>query len=107
MRFLKTLIWVTVIVGMIVFAVNNWVPASVKLWGGLWLDSKLPALMIGSFIVGFVPLYIWHRGLIWRLKRRLASFETASRPAPLDVGREGIFPPSAPQKANPQQEPAL
>jgi lipopolysaccharide assembly protein A len=98
MRFLKTLIWVTVIVGMIVFAVNNWVPASVKLWGGLWLDSKLPALMIGSFILGFGPLYIWHRGLVWRLKRRLASLETTLRPAPLDVGREGIFPPTPPQK---------
>jgi lipopolysaccharide assembly protein A len=80
MRFLKTLIWVTVIVGMVVFAVNNWVPASIKLWGGLWLDSKLPALMIGSFIAGFVPLYIWHRGAIWRMRRRIAHVESTMRP---------------------------
>jgi lipopolysaccharide assembly protein A len=80
MRFLKTLLWVTLIVGMVVFAVNNWVPASVKLWGGLWLDSKLPALMIGSFIAGFVPLYIWHRGAIWRMRRRIAHVESTMRP---------------------------
>jgi uncharacterized integral membrane protein len=104
MRFLKTLIWVTVIVGMIVFAVNNWVPASVKLWGGLWLDSKLPALMIGSFVLGFGPLYIWHRGQIWRLRRRLASHEPQQRPAPLDLGREGIFPPSANQSTSSHKE---
>jgi lipopolysaccharide assembly protein A len=90
MRFLKTLIWVTVIVGMIVFAANNWVPASIRLWGGLWLDSKLPALMIGSFLFGFVPLYIWHRSTIWRMRRRMSFIETATRPAPLDLSQTNI-----------------
>ncbi len=92
MRFLKTLIWITVIVGMIVFAVNNWVPATIKLWGGLWLDSKLPAFMIGSFLFGFVPLYIWHRATIWRMRRRIAFIENLSRPAPLDMSQTSIPP---------------
>jgi uncharacterized integral membrane protein len=87
MRFLKTLIWVTVIVGLIVFATNNWVPVSVSLWGGLRLDTKLPALVIAAFLIGFFPLYFLHRTTLWRMKRRIMGLEgnqrsTASPPAP-------------------------
>ncbi len=87
MRFLKTLIWVTVFVGLIVFAVNNWVPVSVSLWGGLRLDSKLPALVIAAFLLGFFPLYLVHRTMLWRMKRRIMSLEGSQRspvpPAPV------------------------
>lgn len=79
MRFLKTLIWVTVIVGLIVFAINNWVPVSVSLWGGLRLDSKLPALVIAAFLLGFFPLYVVHHTVIWRMKRRIMSLEGNQR----------------------------
>ncbi len=86
MRFLKTLIWVTVFVGLIVFAINNWVPVSVSLWGGMRLDSKLPALVIAAFLLGFFPLYFVHRTIIWRMKRRIMSLEGNQRsytpPAP-------------------------
>jgi uncharacterized integral membrane protein len=75
MRFLKTLIWVTFIVGLIVFAINNWAPVSVSLWGGLRLDTKLPALVIVAFLIGFLPLYLLHRTQIWRLKRRILTLE--------------------------------
>ena len=50
MRFLKTLLWVTVIVGLVVFATNNWQPVSLRLWGGLRLDTKLPALVLAAFL---------------------------------------------------------
>jgi uncharacterized integral membrane protein len=79
MRFLKTLIWVTVIVGLIVFAINNWVPVSVSLWGGLRLDSKLPALVIAAFLLGFFPLYFVHRTMLWRMRRRVLSLEGNQR----------------------------
>ena len=87
MSFLKTLFWVIFLVGFTVFAVNNWQPVSVKLWGGLWLDSKLPALIGLSFLLGFLPLYIWHRTISYRAKRRIATLESAARPAPLDLGQ--------------------
>ena len=79
MRFLKTLIWVTAIVGLIVFAINNWVPVSVSLWGGLRLDSKLPALVIAAFLLGFFPLYFVHRTMLWRMRRRIMSLEGNQR----------------------------
>lgn len=86
MRFLKTLIWVTIIIGLIVFATNNWAPVSVSLWGGLRLDTKLPALVSVAFLLGFLPLYLLHRTHIWRLKRRILTLEsnqrTSAPPAP-------------------------
>lgn len=89
MRFLKTLIWVTVIVGLIVFATNNWVPVSISLWGGMRLDTKLPALVIAAFMLGFFPLYFIHRTVLWRMKRRLLTLEgnqrTATFPSPPPV----------------------
>ena len=79
MQFLKTLLWVTLVVGLTVFAINNWVPVSVSLWGGLRLDTKLPALVIASFLIGFLPLYLIHRTATWRLKRRITTLESNQR----------------------------
>ena len=87
MSFLKTLFWVIFLVGFVVFAVNNWQPVSVRLWGGLWLDTKLPALMGLSFLIGFVPLYLLHRTHSFRLRRRIATLESSSRPAPLNMNQ--------------------
>jgi lipopolysaccharide assembly protein A len=95
MQFLKTLLWVTLVVGLTVFAINNWVPVSVSLWGGLRLDTKLPALVIAAFVIGFLPLYIFHRTITWRMKRRILSLEGAQRPAPA----------SSPQVAPPAYSP--
>jgi uncharacterized integral membrane protein len=79
MSFLKTLFWVIFLMGFAIFAINNWQPVSLKLWGGLWLDSKLPAIVGASFLSGFLPLYIWHRSTRYRLNRRIATLETGAR----------------------------
>lgn len=79
MSFLKVLLWVTVIVGMAIFAVNNWTPVAVTLWGGLSLHTKLPALVIAAFVIGFLPLYLLHRTQGWRMRRRINALESANR----------------------------
>ena len=79
MRFLKTLLWVTVIVGLVVFATNNWQPVSLRLWGGLRLDTKLPALVLAAFLLGFLPVYILHLTQLWRMKRRILVLEGNQR----------------------------
>lgn len=79
MSFLKTLFWVIVIIGFTVFAINNWQPVSMKLWNGLWLDSKLPAVIAASFLLGFVPLWIWHRTVRFRLSRRIVTLESGAK----------------------------
>ena len=79
MSFLKTLFWVIFLVGFTVFAINNWQPVSMKLWNGLWLDSKLPAVMGASFLLGFLPLWIWHRTVRYRMSRRIATLESSAK----------------------------
>ena len=79
MSFLKTLFWVIFLVGFTVFAINNWQPVSMKLWNGLWLDSKLPAVIGASFLLGFLPLWIWHRTVRYRMSRRIATLESSAK----------------------------
>jgi lipopolysaccharide assembly protein A len=90
MSFLKTLFWVIFLVGFTVFAINNWQPVSIRLWGGMWLDTKLPALIGLSFVAGFLPLYIWHRTQGFRFKRRIATLESSVRTAPLDLSQTRV-----------------
>ncbi len=77
MQFLKTLFWVVLAVAAVVFAMRNWTPVSVSLWGGLLVDAKLPVLIYGAFLLGLLPAYAWHRAARWRLQRRIDSHERA------------------------------
>ena len=87
MQFLKTLFWVALAVALVVFAANNWEPVSIGLWGGLRMDTKLPVLVIGAFLLGFLPLYLVYRTMLWRMRRRIATLETSNRPAAMDAPR--------------------
>ncbi len=82
MQFIKTLFWVILAVILVVFAVNNWSPTSVLIWEDIRIDTKLPVLVIGAFLLGFVPLWLIHRESRWRLNRRIKTLEAAARPAP-------------------------
>ena len=76
MNFLKTLFWVVVTAVAMVFSVNNWSPVvPVQLWGGFVADTHVPVLMIGSFLLGLLPMLIIHRARLWGLRRRLATLE--------------------------------
>jgi lipopolysaccharide assembly protein A len=75
MQFLRTLFWVVLAVVAVIFAMNNWRPVPVSLWGGLELEAKLPVLVFGAFLIGFLPTFGWHRATHWRMQRRIESHE--------------------------------
>lgn len=76
MQFLKTLFWVALAVVLVLFAHANWnPPVEVKLWSELRADVKLPVLVFGSFLLGFVPTFILYRTRVWSLRRRLETHE--------------------------------
>jgi uncharacterized integral membrane protein len=94
MNFLKTLFWVVVTAVAVVFSVNNWSPIfPVQLWGGFVADTHVPVLMIGSFLLGFLPMLVVHRARLWSLRRRLATLEGTA--------------PGAPAAAEPAHEPVV
>lgn len=85
MQFIKTLFWVILAVTLVIFAVNNWSPVSVLIWENLRIDTKLPVLVIGAFLVGFLPTWLLHRGSKWRSTRRIKTLEESNRPTPVTV----------------------
>lgn len=107
MQFLKTLVIIMLVVVFIVFAYNNWQAVTVDLWGGLQLVTKLPVLLVFTFLAGFLPLWAYHRTTSWRMKRRITTLEAnqartamaTSAPAPVPA------PSEAPDTSINDQEP--
>ena len=75
MQFLKTLFWVALAVVLVLFAKGNWHAVTLRLWGGLEADVKLPILLLAAFLLGFVPMFILHRARLWSVRRRLDAHE--------------------------------
>ena len=73
MQFLKTLFWVVLAVGLVLFAHANWNIVTINLWGGLQADVKLPVLVVTAFLLGFLPTFLLYRTRLWALKRRLET----------------------------------
>ena len=102
MQFLKTLFWVVLAIVAAVFAMNNWQPVKVMLWGGLVLEIKLPVLVFGAFLIGFLPTFGWPRGSRWRMQRRIESHERALA----DIRGVDIPPPLTPAASSTIEPPA-
>lgn len=79
MQIVRTVVWVVVIIALLVFSIMNWDPVEVKIWEGLVLETKIPALVIVSFLLGLLPMWMLHQGTKWRLSRRINTLENAVR----------------------------
>ena len=84
MRMLRTIFWVLVIAVLAAFTAANWQPVEVRIWEGLLLETRLPALVIVAFLLGLVPTWLVYRATRWRLLRRIANLEASlgSKAAP-------------------------
>lgn len=106
MQFLKTLFWVIVAVIVVLFASVNWTPVTLKLWGGLEADVKLPVLVLAAFLLGFVPMLLIHRARLWTLRRRLDMHERPAMVPVAPVATPVATPPSPTVETAPPAEPA-
>lgn len=79
MQIVRTVVWVLILFGLLAFSFFNWEPVSVTLWGDVVLETKVPMLVIFSFLLGLIPMWLLHRGTKWRLDRRIQSLEIAAR----------------------------
>ena len=83
MQIIRTIVWVVLLMLLLGFSFFNWKPVEVQIWVNLILETKVPALVIVSFLLGLIPMWLIHRGVKWRLERRIAGLETAGRNAAL------------------------
>ncbi|WP_420142486.1 hypothetical protein [Sphingomonas sp.] len=83
MAFLKTLFWIVLTIVLVVFAMHNWTPTEVYLFGDLVWQTKLPVPLALAFLLGFGPLYVWHRLARWRDRRAalIATSQASAVPA--------------------------
>jgi lipopolysaccharide assembly protein A len=72
---LRTIIWVFLTAVLVIFAMANWLAVTVTIWPGQVLDTKLPVLILASFLIGCVPMWIALRTTRWSMKRRLDASE--------------------------------
>ncbi len=97
MQIVRTVIWVLLLVGLLLFSIANWDPTvTVRIWDGIVVDTKIPAIVIVSFAIGFVPMWLYHRASKWRLNRKIASLENAARTAaatPVAVRQDHVDEP--------------
>ncbi len=101
MQFLKTLFWVALAIILVLFANANWNSVTIKLWGGLEADVKLPVLVLASFLLGFLPMLILHRARLWSMRRRMEVHERHATAAQNVPTGPGLSP--APDVPTPEQ----
>ena len=97
MQIVRTIVWVLLLVALLLFSINNWNPVEVKIWEGLVLETKIPALVVIAFLLGLVPMWLMHRVSQWYYKRRLGSLESAA-------ARAAAMPPAAAPAGEPLPE---
>jgi len=79
MKIVRTVVWVLLLVALLLFSALNWKPVEVKVWEGLIIETKIPALVVIAFLIGLAPMWLVHRTSRWNYDRRIASLESAAR----------------------------
>jgi len=75
MQFLKILLWCLLAFVAAIFTFGNWTWVTINLWGGLVAEVNLPFLMLLTFLLGWLPTYLYFRTQRWRLAQRLNTAE--------------------------------
>ena len=75
MQIVRTVVWVLLLVALALFSINNWQDVEVKIWEGLILQTKLPALVLLSFLAGLLPMWLLNKGTRWHFNRKITALE--------------------------------
>ncbi len=79
MQVIRTIVWLVLVVALLLFSINNWTTIEVKIWENLIWETRLPALVLISFLLGLVPMWLLHVAGRWRMKRRISALEAVAR----------------------------
>lgn len=86
MQIVRTIVWVLVLAALLAFSMVNWEPVEVTIWTDLIVETKIPALVIVAFLLGLLPMWLVHRGVRWRLERRIAALESSLHSGAVSAG---------------------
>ncbi len=88
MQVMRTIVWVTILILILLFILfNAGNPADLNVWPKVGeeppviISGPMWAFALGFFLLGFLPMWLLQRALVWRLKRRISSLENSLRAA--------------------------
>ena len=86
MQAIRTILWVLLAIVMVAFIAINWVAVPVNIWpstNGTYLHFNWPIgfVILVSFLLGLVPMWLLHKGASWRWNRRIGTLENSVRAA--------------------------
>ena len=58
MQIVRTIVWVLLLFALLAFSFFNWKPVEVQIWSNTVLETKLPALVVISFLLGLLPVKV-------------------------------------------------
>lgn len=80
MQFVRTILWLVLLIALVILTMLNWETVlAMRIWPGFVWDTRLPAIVVVSFLLGLIPTWLYHRGVKWRLQRRITHLESAAR----------------------------
>ena len=83
MQIIRTLTWVLITIVMVAFIAINWTPVEVRIWplesGYLHFNWPVGFIVLVSFLLGMLPMWLLHKAKGWRLTRRINTLENAVR----------------------------
>ena len=104
MQIIRTIAWVLLVCGILIFSFYNWQPVEVTIWENLVLETKVPVLLVLAFLAGLLPLLAYHLSVKWSLKRRIRNLESSLKT--LATSRRADTEPGAvPLAAGPSDPP--
>lgn len=113
MAVFRTILWIALVCGLLIFSFYNWRPVEVTIWENLVLETKVPVLIVLAFLLGFIPLLAYHLSVKWALKRRVRNLEsslkrlaTSPRQDPASSGGDAAVMPAAVTAGDSKKTPA-
>ncbi len=104
MQLIRTLLLLAFTIALVAFIAINWQTVPLNLWplqDGNYVHLEWPVgfIVIISMALGFLPMWLLHKGARWQLKRRIGflenSVKSGSQTAPPAVASTTQLEPAA------------
>lgn len=85
MKYVRTVAWMILTAFVAIFLAMNWGdPVDVRIWpstdgNNFLFEWPVGIVALVFFLLGLIPTWLYHRGMRWRLERRISALETAAR----------------------------
>ena len=82
MQIVRMIVWVLLLSALLVFSFANWnPPVDVTIWPNLVVQTKIPAIVVISVLIGVLPTWLVYLATKWQHKRRMGTLAANHRAA--------------------------